>query len=117
MTRRGFLVALMVVVAVVALACIDGHRFTIINETDRDVVYMWDGVREGKLLAGTEQKPGLLFKYGDGGFPERHLFQAFGVEGNLICESMRTKEQFKLQGWTIRIIEAKECGEPSRGAQ
>ena len=117
LTRRRLLVAVICVVALAAVACDSGHRFTIINETDQDVVYVWDGVPEGKLVAGTEQKPGLLFKYGDGRFPERHLFQAFGVEGNLICESMRTEEQFKLQGWTIRIIEAKECGEPSRGAQ
>ena len=117
MTKRRLLVTLVAVLALAAVACDDGHRFTIINETDRDAVYVWDGVPEGKLVAGTEQKPGLLFKYGDGGLPERHLFQAFDVDGNLLCESERTEEQFKLQNWTIRIIEAKECGEPSRGAQ
>ena len=105
------------VLALIAVACDFGHRFTIINELDEDVVYVWDGVPEGKLLAGTDQRPGLLLKYGDGGLPERHLFQAFDVEGNLICESRRTVEQFKLQGWTIRIIDRDECGEPSRGAQ
>lgn len=117
MTRRGLLVSLIVVVAVAALACVDGHRFTIINETDRDVVYMWDGVREGKLDAGATQQPGLLYSFGDGGQPELHTFQALNMFGILICESIRTEEQFKLQDWTIRIIEAKECGEPSRGAQ
>ena len=86
-TKRRFLVTLVAVVALAAVACDEGHRFTIINETDGDVVYVWDGVPEGKLLAGTEQRPGLLFKYGDGGLPERHLFQAFDVDGNLICES------------------------------
>lgn len=117
LTKRRLLIAIIALLAIVALACVDGHRFTIINETGRDVVYVWDGVPEGKLLAGTEQSPGLLFKYGDGGQPERHTFQALDIFGNLICESIRTEEQFKLQDWTIRIIEAKECGEPSRGAQ
>ena len=116
-TKRRLLAALIAVLALAAVACDEGHRFTITNEIDQDVVYVWDGVPEGKLVAGTEQKPGLLFKYGDGGLPERHLFQAFDVDGNLICESQRTVEQFKLQRWTIRIIEAKECGEPLKGAQ
>ncbi len=117
LTKRRLLVTLVAALALVAVACDEGHRFTIINETDRDAVYVWGGAPEGKLVAGTEQRPGLLIKYGDGGLPERHFFQAFDVDGNLICESIRTEEQFKLQNWTIRIIEAKECGEPSRGAQ
>jgi len=117
LTKRRLLVSLVAALVLAAIACESGHRFTIINETDQGMVYVWDGVPEGKLVAGTEQRPGLLFKYGDGGLPERHLFRAFDVEGNLICESERTEEQFKLQNWTIRIIEAKECGEPSRGAQ
>ena len=116
MTKRRLVVTCMAVVALAAVACESGHVFTIINETDEEAVYSWDGVPEGKLGPGTKQMPGLLYKYGDGGLPQRHLFQAFDVEGNLICESNRTEEQFKLQNWTIRIIEASECGEPSRGA-
>ena len=117
MTKRRLLVTCIALLALAAVACESGHRFTIINETDEEVVYVWDGVPEGKLEPNTQQDPGLLYKYGDGGLPERHLFQAFDLEGNLICESNRTEEQFELQSWTIRIIEAKECGEPSRGAQ
>jgi hypothetical protein len=117
MPKRWLLVAVLAVVALAAVTCDSGHRFTIINETDGDVVYSWDGVPEGKLGLGMQQEPGLLYKYGDGGLPERHLFQAFDTAGNLICESNRTEEQFRLQNWTIRIIEVSECGEPSRGAQ
>lgn len=117
MATRRLLVLLLAVVALAAVACEDGHRFTIINETDEEVVYVWDGVREGKLNAGATQQPGLVYRYGDGGQPVRHTFQALDIGGGLICESIRTEEQFELQNWTIRIIEAKECGEPSRGAQ
>jgi|GEM_PF-6754440 hypothetical protein len=117
MRRQWLLAVLIAVLALAAVACDSGHRFTIINETDDEAVYMWDGVREGKLDAGATQQPGLIYRYGDGGQPVRHTFQALDVAGNLICESIRTEEQFELQDWTIRIVEAKECGEPSKGAQ
>jgi hypothetical protein len=117
MTKRRLLIAIIAIAALAAMACDSGHRFTIINETDDEAVYMWDGVREGKLDAGATQQPGLVYQYGDGGQPVRHTFQALDIAGNLICESIRTEEQFKLQDWTMRIIEAKECGEPFRGAQ
>ena len=117
MTRRRLLILIITVLTMAAVACESGHRFTIINETDDEAVYVWDGVREGKLEAGAQMQPGLLYKYGDGGQPVRHTFLALDIEGNRICESIRTEEQLELQDWTIRIVEAKECGEPFSGAQ
>ena len=39
-TKRRLLAALIAVLALVAVACDEGHRFTITNEIDQDVVYV-----------------------------------------------------------------------------
>jgi hypothetical protein len=71
------------VLAVTAVACESGHRFTFNNETDDEVVYVWDGVREGKLDAGARKQPGLLYKHGEGNEQVRQPFRLWTLEETL----------------------------------
>jgi len=94
------------------VACDPGHNFTTINQTDTVVDFFWNEQFSARLEPGAERLAGKLYINGDGGDPERHLFQAFDLEGNLICASDRTEQEWEDQNWTIFIVEAEECGAP-----
>ena len=114
--RRVLGVTSLATMVIAVMACDPGHTFVITNGTDKDIEWFWDRDWEhgqGNLLGSKmEHNPSLLYINGDGGDPERHLFQAFDLEGNLICASNRTEQEWEDQNWTIYIVEADECGKP-----
>jgi len=110
--RRTLGVVLLATVVVAAMACDPGHVFMITNQTDNDIEYFWNRGFGLRLEVGSQVNPGMLYIDGDGGDPEKHLFQAFDLDGNLICSSNRTEQEWEDQNWTIFIVEAEECGKP-----
>ena len=110
--KRVLGVVLLATLLVAVMACDPGHGFTIINQTDQDATYVWNRGQGVTLKPLEERRPSLLYISGDRGNPENHLFQAFDLDGNLICESNHTEQEWEDQNWTIHIIEAEECGAP-----
>ena len=110
--KRVWVIVALAILLVAVMACDPGHGFTIINQTDQDATYVWNRGQGITLKPLEERRPSLLYISGDRGNPENHLFQAFDLDGNLICVSNRTEQEWEDRNWTIYIKEAEECGAP-----